>query len=76
MEKENNKVDLNIDELAFVLCNLMQNSKNWKEDIKVSEETIGFILTNKEKTNIKMFGARTKKRIEALGNIFNIIVSK
>ncbi len=37
MEKENNKVDLNIDELAFVLCNLMQNSKNWKEDIKVSD---------------------------------------
>ena len=39
-------------------------------------ETIGFIITDKHKQNIELFGARTKKRIEALNSICKIISSK
>ena len=79
-EDDIKKFDLIIDQRVLVKQFLEENSicVLYKFFFKKRgfEETIGFILTNKEKTNIKMFGARTKKRIDALGNIINIIVSK
>lgn len=39
-------------------------------------ETIGFIVTDKQKQKIELFGARTKKRMEALNSIFKTIASK
>lgn len=40
------------------------------------EETIGFILTNKYRTEYKLFGARTQKRKDALEKLLIALLSE
>lgn len=39
-------------------------------------ETIGFVITDKERNKSCTFGARTKKRQDALNSILNLIVTR
>lgn len=72
--------DLVLDQKNFVLnfLNEFGDSILYKFFFKKrgEDEIVGFIITNKEKSIIKMFGARTKKRIEALDSIYKVIASK
>lgn len=79
-ENDIKKFDLILDHKNFVQKFLEENNNCvlYKFFFKKRGEieTIGFIVTDKTKEKIELFGARTKKRVDALNNILKTIVSK
>jgi hypothetical protein len=75
-----NTFDLSLDQIKIVKDFLDENNEGVLYQFffrkRGESETIGFILTNKKRDKSCTFGARTKKRKDALESILKIITSK